>query len=53
LPNVAAAVVHELLDAVEAEVVGADDTYKKFVPPRAASPWLNQDGKWWPKPIDP
>jgi len=49
LPHVSAPALHELLDAVEAEVLANDDSLKRFVPPRAPSPWLHQDGEWWPK----
>lgn len=49
LPNVSAPALHQLLDAVQAEVINNDPTLSAFVPPRAASPWLHQDGEWWPK----
>ena len=49
LPNVAAPVVHELLDAVETEVLASDPELSRFVPHRAPSPWLYDDGQWWPK----
>jgi hypothetical protein len=49
LPNVSAPALHELLDGVEAEVLTSDDPLRRFVPPRATSPWLYQDGEWWPK----
>jgi len=49
LPNVSAPAVHGLLDAVEAEVLADDSALSPFVPPRAPSPWLHQDGEWWPK----
>jgi hypothetical protein len=49
LPHVAASALHELLDAVEAEVLADDATLRRFVPPRAPSPWLHENGEWWPK----
>jgi hypothetical protein len=49
LPNVPAPAVHELLDAVEAEVLASDPALSGFVPPRAPSPWLHEEGEWWPK----
>jgi hypothetical protein len=52
LPNVPAPAVHELLDAVEAEVLANDGALTRFVPPRAPSPWLHEDGEWWPKAPD-
>ncbi|MBA3427581.1 MAG: hypothetical protein H0U07_03285 [Actinobacteria bacterium] len=48
LPHVSAPALHELLDAVEAEVLGRDATLSKYVPPRVASPWLHKNGEWWP-----
>ena len=49
LPHVTAAAVHELLDAVEAEVLTHDDSLSRFVTPRAQSPWVYDRGVWWPK----
>jgi hypothetical protein len=50
MPNVPAPAVHELLDAVEAEVLADDPSFASFVPPRAPSPWIHEGGEWWPKP---
>ena len=52
LPNVSAPAVHELIDAVETEVLTADTRLSEFVPPRAPSPWLHVNGQWWPAPDD-
>lgn len=52
LPHVSAAALHQLLDAVEADVLSQDATLRGFVPARAPSPWIHQDGEWWPKPDD-
>jgi hypothetical protein len=49
LPHVSAPALHELLDAVEAEVLTNDDSFREYVPPQAPSPWLHEDGEWWPK----
>jgi hypothetical protein len=49
LPHVSAPALHELLDAVEAEVLDGNDALRLFVPPRAPSPWLLVNGEWWPK----
>jgi hypothetical protein len=49
LPHVSAPTLHELLDAVEAEVLTNDDSFREYVPPRAPSPWLHENGEWWPK----
>jgi len=49
LPHVSAPALHELLDAVEAEVIASDAALRRFVPPRASSPWLPKAGEWWPK----
>ena len=49
LPNVSAPALHELLDAVEAEVLAADPELGRFLPPRAPSPWVHTDGEWWPR----
>ena len=35
---------------VEAEKLTNDDSLRRFVPRRAPSPWLHENGKWWPKP---
>jgi hypothetical protein len=54
LPNVPSAVVRELLDAVEAEVLASDPDMARFVPPRVESAWGHEDGEWWPKqPVAP
>jgi hypothetical protein len=55
MPNVPAPAVHELLDAVEAEVLADDPSFASFVPPRAPSPWIRERGEWWPKsePYEP
>jgi hypothetical protein len=49
LPNVPAPVLHDLLDAIEAEVLADDPELGDCVPPRAPSPWVHEDGEWWPK----
>jgi hypothetical protein len=49
LPHVSAPALHELLDAVQAEVLMNDDALRRYVPPRAPSPWLHENGEWWPK----
>jgi hypothetical protein len=50
LPNVPAQALHELLDAVEAEVLASDPDLARFVPPRAPSPWAyDPEWGWWPK----
>jgi hypothetical protein len=50
MPNVSAPALHELLDAAEAEVVSKDAALSRYVPARAPSPWIHQDGEWWPTP---
>jgi hypothetical protein len=52
LPHVSAPALHELLDAVEADVLAKGDALSEYVPPRASSPWLRENGEWWPKPDD-
>jgi hypothetical protein len=49
LPHVSAPELHQLLDAVEGEVISKDDSLRCFVPPRSPSPWLHENGEWWPK----
>ncbi len=50
LPNVSAPALHQLLDAVEAEALEGNPSLAQFVPPRAPSPWLHEEGgDWWPK----
>jgi hypothetical protein len=50
LPNVSAPAVHDLLDAVETEVLAADESLRDFVPLRVPSPWIHENNEWWPKP---
>jgi hypothetical protein len=50
LPNVTAQALHEVLEAVEAEVLAADATLSEYVPPPAPSPWHYENCEWWPKP---
>jgi hypothetical protein len=50
MPNVPAPAVHDVLDAVEAEVLANDPELVRYVPPRAPSPWLRDRGQWWPDP---
>jgi hypothetical protein len=50
MPNVHAPALHELLDAVEAEALAFDASWREYVPPRAPSPWDHINGEWWPKP---
>jgi hypothetical protein len=49
LPHVSAPALHQLLDAVEAEVLNNDPGLRRFLPARAPSPWINEEGEWWPK----
>lgn len=49
LPNVTAPALHKVLDALEAELLATDAALKRFVPPRAPSPWHYENGEWWPK----
>jgi hypothetical protein len=49
LPQVSAPRLHHLLDAVEAEVLEQDPVLRVYVPPHAPSPWVQQNGEWWPK----
>ena len=48
LPKVSAPDLHHLLDAVESEVLADDPTLSEYVPPREPSPWLYENGEWWP-----
>jgi hypothetical protein len=50
MPQAAAQELHDLLDAVEAEVLASDPALADYVPARAPSPWLHEGGEWWPKP---
>ncbi len=52
LPNVPAAALHEVLDAVHDEVVNADGSLARFVPQRAPGVWLRDGGEWWPVAVD-
>jgi hypothetical protein len=52
MPQASAPQLHELLDAIEAEVLGEDAALREYVPPRAPSPWLYENGEWWPKADD-
>jgi hypothetical protein len=51
-PNVTAPALHQLLDDVEAEVLAEDPAFSAYVPPRAPSPWHEENGEWWPKADD-
>lgn len=48
LPDAAAPDLHELIDRVEATVLGKDPQLARFVPPRPESPWTESEGEWWP-----
>jgi hypothetical protein len=50
LPNVPAAAVHDVLDAVEMEVLDANESLARFLPERPASPWIQNGDGWWPMP---
>jgi hypothetical protein len=52
LPHVSAPELHDLLDAVETDVLARDAALARFVPPRVPSPWTRQNGEWWPKRED-
>lgn len=52
MPQVSAPALHRLLDAVEDEVLANDAALSDYVPRRAPSPWLHQEGEWWPKTED-
>jgi hypothetical protein len=49
-PNVPAPQLHELLDAVEEDVLTTQPWLGEYVPPRAPSAWIQDNGEWWPKP---
>jgi hypothetical protein len=49
MPHASAQELHQLLDAVEAEVLASDPALAEYVPARAPSPWLHEGGEWWPK----
>lgn len=44
--------MHQLLDAVEADVLSEDGALSEHVPLRAPSPWIVKNGEWWPKRIE-
>lgn len=48
LPDVTARDLHELIDRVEAIVLGKDPELARFVPPRSESPWIESEGECWP-----
>jgi hypothetical protein len=52
MPKAPAPTLHSLLDAVEAEVLAGDPGLADYVPPRAPSPWIHENGEWWPKADD-
>jgi hypothetical protein len=49
MPHVPALALHEILDAVEAEVLASDESLARFVQSRAPSPWVKDEYGWWPK----
>jgi hypothetical protein len=52
LPHVTAPALHEVLDGVEAEVLAERQELRKYLVPRAPSPWIQVDGEWWPGPAE-
>jgi hypothetical protein len=48
LPHVATPAVYDLLNAAEAEALSKDAALSRFLPPRAPSPWVCENGEWWP-----
>ena len=52
LPHVSAPALHEFVDAVEADVLARDESLARFVPERAPSPWVVEDGEWWPRAVE-
>jgi hypothetical protein len=48
LPHVSAPELHAVLDAVEDEVLADDSELAGFVPARQPSPWVCENGEWWP-----
>ncbi|MBA3432470.1 MAG: hypothetical protein H0U08_00080 [Actinobacteria bacterium] len=48
LPSLSAQGLHEIIDAVEGEAVGAHPELAAFIPPRAPSPWRREGGEWLP-----
>ena len=52
LPNVSASALHDLLDDAEAEVLESTPSLSEYIPERAPSPWVYENGEWWPKPED-
>jgi hypothetical protein len=49
-PNVTAPALHELLDAVEAEVLAVEPSLARFGEPRMETPWMRSGEEWWPRP---
>lgn len=45
LPRVSAPELHDLLDAVEADVLGRDASFREYVSARAPSPWIHENGE--------
>ena len=52
IPHVSAFELHDLLDAVEADVLGKDAELAQFIEPRLPSPWVEGDFGWWPRSDD-
>jgi hypothetical protein len=50
MPQLTAFELHDLLDAVEADVLAKDTTLGRFLEPRLPSPWVEDEFGWWPKP---
>jgi hypothetical protein len=50
-PNVSAPTVHAMLDRVENRVLEVAPNLKEFVPPRLASPWIDDpiNNGYWPR----
>lgn len=52
MPHVSAFELHDLLDVVEADVLGKDAALARFLEPRAPSPWEQGEFGWWPTTED-
>lgn len=49
MPHVSAFELHDLLDAVEDDVLGKDAELARFIEPRLPSPWVQGEFGWLPK----
>jgi hypothetical protein len=52
MPHVSAFQLHDLLDAIEEDVLAKDPSFARFIEPRTPSPWERGEYGWFPTRVD-